>query len=186
MNNEESKQEEVLEEKAINEEITDQVVEETATDLTEQDQKIQELEKALNEMEDKFLRAQAELANMRNRNKKEREEAAKYRSQDLGKALLPALDNLDRALSIEPTDEHGDNMRKGIEMVRESLLHALKEVGIEEIEAKGQIFDPNLHQAVQTMPAEGDQTADEIIQVLQKGYRLHDRILRPTMVVVAQ
>ncbi|MGX6992486.1 nucleotide exchange factor GrpE [Vagococcus penaei] len=147
---------------------------------------VAELTEQLQEMEDKFLRAQAEMANMRNRNRKEREEAAKYRAQDLAKDLLPALDNLDRALAIEVTDDHGESMKKGIEMVRESILHALKEANVEEIEAMGHPFDPNLHQAVQTVPAEDGQDSDVIVQVLQKGYKLNDRILRPTMVVVSQ
>ncbi|MGY3766889.1 nucleotide exchange factor GrpE [Vagococcus vulneris] len=148
--------------------------------------KINEVENELKDMEDKFLRAQAEIANMRNRNKKEREDAAKYRAQDLAKSLLPALDNLDRALAIEATDEHGESMKKGIEMVRESVIHALNESNVEEIEALGQPFDPNLHQAVQTVPCEDGQEPDEIVQILQKGYILKDRVLRPTMVVVTQ
>ena len=144
------------------------------------------LKKELDEMEDKFLRAQAEIANMRNRHNKEREDAAKYRAQNLAKDLLTALDNLDRALEIETNDEHGEAMKKGIEMVREGMIHALKESGVEEIDPLGQIFDPNKHQAVQTLPLQEGQQPDEIIQVLQKGYILHDRVLRPAMVIVAQ
>lgn len=144
------------------------------------------LREQLSEMEDKYLRAQAEIANMRNRNIKDREAAAKYRSQDLGKELLPAIDNLERALQIEVTDEQGESLKKGIEMVMESMLHALKTAGIEEIPAKGEVFDPNLHQAVQTVPLEDGQKPDEIVQELQKGYILHDRVLRPSMVMVAQ
>lgn len=145
-----------------------------------------ELQAQLDEMEDKFLRTQAELANMRNRYQKERETLLRYRSQDLAKELFPAVDNLERALAIEVSDEQGASLKKGIEMVLESLHHALKEAGITEIPALGQVFDPNRHQAVQTVPvAEGQQT-DEIVQVLQKGYILYDRVLRPSMVIVAQ
>lgn len=144
------------------------------------------LKQELNEMEDKFLRAQAEIVNMRNRHNKEREDAAKYRVQDLAKALLTSLDNLDRALEIETTDEHSESMKKGIEMVREGMIHALKESGVEEIASLGEVFDPNKHQAVQTVPLEDGQESDEIVQVLQKGYILHERVLRPAMVIVAQ
>lgn len=144
------------------------------------------LKAELSDMEDKYLRAQAEIVNMRNRQKKEREDASKYRAQDLAKELIPTLDNLDRALEIEVIDEHGESMKKGIEMVRESMTHAFKSSGIIEIESLGQQFDPNLHQAVQTVPASEGQKPDEIVQVLQKGYMLHDRILRPAMVIVAQ
>lgn len=144
------------------------------------------LNEKLEEAEDKFLRAQAEIANMRGRFQKEREDAAKYRAQDLAKELLPAIDNLERALQTEVTDDQGASLKKGIEMVLESLNHALKQAGIEEIPSLGETFDPNLHQAVQSLPATDDQKSEEIIQVLQKGYKLHDRVLRPTMVVVAQ
>ena len=169
-------------------------VEEKETVETEEVEETKETEESLEEklqndldkMEDQFLRAQAEIANMRNRHKKEREDAAKYRAQELAKELLPALDNLDRALAIEVDDEHGEAMKKGIEMVKESMLHAFKESGIEEIKAEGEPFDPNLHQAVQTVPAEDGQESDVIVQVLQKGYILHDRILRPSMVIVTQ
>ncbi|MEG0284721.1 MULTISPECIES: nucleotide exchange factor GrpE [Vagococcus] len=144
------------------------------------------LKKELDEMEDKFLRAQAEIANMRNRHNKEREDAAKYRVQDLAKGLLTSLDNLDRALEAETTDEQSESMKKGVEMVREGMLHALKESGVEEIASLGEVFDPNKHQAIQTVPVQEGQKEDEIVQVLQKGYILHERVLRPAMVIVAQ
>ncbi len=144
------------------------------------------LKKELDEMEDKFLRAQAEIANMRNRHNKEREDAAKYRVQDLAKGLLTSLDNLDRALEAETTDEQSESMKKGVEMVREGMLHALKESGVEEIASLGEVFDPNKHQAIQTVSVQEGQKEDEIVQVLQKGYILHERVLRPAMVIVAQ
>ncbi|MGX6965725.1 MULTISPECIES: nucleotide exchange factor GrpE [Vagococcus] len=166
-------------------ETVEEVVE--AEENVETEENLEEkLQEELDKMEDQFLRAQAEIANMRNRHKKEREEASRYRAQELAKELLPALDNLDRALAIEVSDEHGEAMKKGIEMVRESMLHAFKESGIEEIKAQGEVFDPNLHQAVQTVPAEDGQDSDVIVQVLQKGYILHDRVLRPSMVIVTQ
>lgn len=140
----------------------------------------------LSEMEDKFLRARAEIANMSNRFKNERELLVRYRSQDLGKKLLPSIDNLERAMAIDVTDEQSVSLKKGIDMVLESLKSALKEEGIEEIPALGQSFDPMLHQAVQTIPATEEAPADTIVEVLQKGYQLHDRVLRPSMVIVTQ
>ncbi|MDT2753844.1 nucleotide exchange factor GrpE [Enterococcus pseudoavium] len=147
---------------------------------------VEELTSKFSEMEDKFLRARAEIANMSNRNKNEREQLIRYRSQDLGKKLLPAIDNLERALATEATDEQAASLKKGVEMVLESLTVALKEEGITEIKAEGETFDPNLHQAVQTVAADDDHKAETIVNVLQKGYQLHDRVLRPAMVIVAQ
>ncbi|KAF1302881.1 nucleotide exchange factor GrpE [Enterococcus saccharolyticus] len=177
MSEKENVSEELVEETPL-EETSVEEVEETVSE-------IDELKKQLEETEDKFLRARAEIANITNRNRNERELLQKYRSQDLGKKLLPAIDNLERALSAEVTDE-SDSLKKGIEMVLESLIHSLKEEGIEEIPAAGETFDPNLHQAVQTVPASDEHATDTIVEVLQKGYKLHDRILRPSMVVVAQ
>lgn len=77
-------------------------------------------------MEDKFLRARAEIANMSNRNKNERELLVRYRSQDLGKKILPSIDNLERAMAIEVSDEQGESLKKGISMVLESITVALK------------------------------------------------------------
>jgi molecular chaperone GrpE len=171
------KTEEIEKEEEAVETTEEEIVEVSAEDTLKQE---------LSEMEDKFLRAQAEIVNMRNRHNKEREDAAKYRAQNLAKDLLSSLDNLDRALEIETNDEHGEAMKKGIEMVREGMIHALKEASVEEIDSLGQIFDPNKHQAVQTLPLQEGQQPDEIIQVLQKGYILHDRVLRPAMVIVAQ
>ncbi|MGH1832931.1 nucleotide exchange factor GrpE [Enterococcus gilvus] len=147
---------------------------------------VEDLTNKFSEMEDKFLRARAEIANMSNRNKNEREQLIRYRSQDLGKKLLPAIDNLERALATEVTDDQSASLKKGVEMVLESLTVALKEEGITEIKAEGETFDPNLHQAVQTVPAEDDVAPETIVNVLQRGYQLHDRVLRPAMVVVAQ
>lgn len=147
---------------------------------------VEDLKKQVDQMEDKFLRASAEIANITSRNRNERELLQKYRSQDLAKKILPALDNLERAMAIEAKDEHSQSLKKGVEMVLESLRHALKEEGIEEIPAKGEAFDPTLHQAVQTMPAQEGQEPDTIVEELQKGYKLYDRVLRPSMVIVAQ
>lgn len=144
------------------------------------------LKAEMEELEDKYLRARAEIANIANRSKNEREQLQKYRSQDLAKKLLPSIDNLERALATDVADDQGASLKKGVEMVLESLKQALKEEGIEKIPAKGEAFDPNLHQAVQTVPATEELPADTIVEVLQEGYKLHDRVLRPTMVIVAQ
>lgn len=156
------------------------------SEVEEEANELANLQAEFDEMEDKFLRARAEIANMANRGKNEREQLQKYRSQDLAKKLLPSIDNLERALATEVSDEQGASLKKGVEMVLESLKHALKEEGIEKIPANGEPFDPTLHQAVQTVPATDELPADTIVEVLQEGYKLHDRVLRPTMVIVAQ
>ena len=141
-----------------------------------------ELEQALakaDEFENKYLRAHAEMQNIQRRANEERQTLQRYRSQDLAKKILPSLDNLERALTV---DGLTDDVKKGLEMVQESLLNALKEEGVVEVELEQ--FDPNLHMAVQTLPADDEHPADTIAEVFQKGYKLHERLLRPAMVVV--
>ncbi|MBG9367552.1 nucleotide exchange factor GrpE [Streptococcus sp. NLN64] len=166
----------------MSEEIKEEL-EQEMEEVTEETAEPSELELAqakIDELENKHLRAVAEMQNIQRRGQEERQLLQKYRSQDLGKAILPSLDNLERALAVEGLT---DDVKKGLEMVQESLIHALKEEGIEEIDASGD-FDPNFHMAIQTQPADEDHPADTIAQVFQKGYKLHDRILRPAMVVV--
>lgn len=146
----------------------------------------EELQQKLDEMEDKYLRAAAEIANMNSRFRTERQNLQKYRSQDLAKSLLPAIDNLERAVTADADEDQNESLKKGVQMVLESLHHALKEEGIEEIPAENAVFDPAVHQAVQTVPADEEHPAETIVSVLQKGYILHDRVLRASMVVVAQ
>ncbi|KRN95195.1 molecular chaperone GrpE (heat shock protein) [Pediococcus stilesii] len=147
---------------------------------------IKKIEDERDELSDKYIRAQAEIVNMRRRNEKEQAALAKYDGQKLAKAVLPALDNLERALSVESNSEHSEQLQKGVKMVQSNLLKALEDNHVSEIDAAGQTFDPNMHQAVQTVPADDDHPADTVVQVLQKGYILKDRVLRPAMVVVAQ
>lgn len=170
----------ILSEETKNEELVEEV--ETAEETVEETPGKSELDLAnerAEEFENKYLRAHAEMQNIQRRANEERQSLQRYRSQDLAKKILPSLDNLERALQVEGLTE---DVKKGIEMVRDSLIQALKEEGVEEVSLES--FDPNLHMAVQTVPADEDNPADTIAQVLQKGYKLHERLLRPAMVVV--
>ena len=138
------------------------------------------------DLEDKYLRSEAEIQNAQRRYSKERANLVKYESQRLGKDIRASVDNLERALQVKADDEASSQLKKGIEMTLEGLVRALKDNGIEEIKADGEKFDPTLHQAVQSVPAENDDQKGHVVQVLQKGYVYKDRTLRPAMVVVAQ
>ena len=167
---EETKNEELVEEVEAAEVPVEETPEKSELDLANE---------RAEDFENKYLRAHAEMQNIQRRANEERQSLQRYRSQDLAKKILPSLDNLERALQVEGLTE---DVKKGIEMVRESLIQALKEEGVEEVAVES--FDPNLHMAVQTVPADEDNPADTIAQVLQKGYKLHERLLRPAMVVV--
>ena len=125
------------------------------------------------------------MANIQRSNSRDRQEAAKYRSQPLAKGLVEALDNMERALAIEAKTEEGQAIHKGVEMVYDQILKAFKEEQIEQIDPIDQAFDPNFHQAVTTQPAEEGQDVDQVVAVLQKGYVLNDRVIRPAMVIVS-
>ena len=150
-----------------------------------QDTKIKELEKLANDNEEKYLRLYAEFENYKRRIQKDNQINATYKAQGVLTDILPSIDNIERALQIEGDDESFKSLQKGVQMVHESLLRALKDNGLEEILAEGKEFDPNLHQAV-VQDDNPDFKSGEVTQELQKGYKLKDRVLRPSMVKVNQ
>ena len=140
------------------------------------------LEAQLKEKSDRILRLQADFENFRRRTAKEKEELAAVITQNLLTDLLPLLDNFERAMAVEQTD--GEAFQKGVEMIFTQLREVLDKHGLEGIEAEGQPFDPNIHQAV--MRVENPDVEDgTITQVLQKGYQAKGRVIRPAMVQVA-
>lgn len=167
------------------EELSSQEDSSNSTQEEEVSSEVDELLHQIEELEDRNLRLQAEIANIQRSNLRERQESAKYRSQFLAKRLVDAMDNLERALQQEVKTEEAQAIHKGVEMVYEQILSAFKEENIEMINPINQPFDPNFHQAVTTQPAEEGQDTDLVINVLQKGYVLNDRIIRPAMVIVS-
>ncbi|MBT2643727.1 nucleotide exchange factor GrpE [Bacillus sp. ISL-41] len=147
--------------------------------------KVAELQGKLDEAENRYLRLQADFDNFRRRSRIELEASAKYRAQSIITDLLPAIDNFERALKMDVDNEQAKSLKQGVEMVYRSLLDALKNEGVEVIEAVGKEFDPHLHQAV--MQAEDENFGPNIVvEEFQKGYMLKDRIIRPAMVKVNQ
>ncbi|MCT6822463.1 MAG: nucleotide exchange factor GrpE [Apilactobacillus sp.] len=150
------------------------------------EEKVKELQAQVDDFSDKYLRAEAEMQNMQTRFKRERADIYKYDGQKLATSVLPVMDNLDRALQVEVSDENGKQLKQGVELVLKHFNKALSENGIEEIDVLNKKFDPNECQAVQTVPADDEHPADTVVEILQKGYKLADRVIRPCMVVVAQ
>ncbi|ONK24189.1 nucleotide exchange factor GrpE [Siminovitchia sp. FSL H7-0308] len=154
-------------------------------DSEDQAKKIEELEAKLQEYENRYLRLLADFDNFRRRVKLDKEADEKYRAQHLITNLLPALDNFERAMQIEPDNEQTRALLDGVNMVYKSIIEALKSEGAEQIEAVGKEFDPNLHQAV--MQTEDDEAGENIVvEEFQKGYMLKDRVIRPAMVKVSK
>ncbi|WP_314825882.1 nucleotide exchange factor GrpE [Selenomonas noxia] len=140
------------------------------------------LEAELKEKSDRILRLQADFENFRRRTAKEKEELAAVITQNILGDLLPLLDNFERAMAVEQTD--GEAFQKGVEMIFTQLREVLDKHGLQSIEAEGQTFDPNFHQAVMRVE-DSDAPDGTITQVLQKGYKAKGRVIRPAMVQVA-
>lgn len=160
-------------------------VEETVETKVEENP-LAELEAKNDALEDQVLRLQAEIANMKRTNAKDRQDLAKYRSQKLATSMLEVVDNLERALQSEANSDDAKALKKGVEMVLSQLQNAFESENIKVIDPMGEKFDPNFHQAVSVMEAEEGQDSDVVINVLQKGYLLHERVIRPAMVIVSQ
>ncbi|HDA1961090.1 TPA: nucleotide exchange factor GrpE [Staphylococcus aureus] len=170
-----------LQDEAIEETSDENVIEE----IDPKDQRINELQQLADENEEKYLRLYAEFENYKRRIQKENEINKTYQAQRVLTDILPAIDNIERALQIEGDDETFKSLQKGVQMVHESLINALKDNGLEVIKTEGEAFDPNIHQAV-VQDDNPDFESGEITQELQKGYKLKDRVLRPSMVKVNQ
>ncbi len=139
------------------------------------------LNKDLQEKKDRLLRLQADFDNFRRRSAKEREEISAVVTQNFCKDMLPLLDNFERAMAAETKDVEA--FQKGVEMIFTQFQEILKKNGLEHIEAVGQKFDPNFHQAVMRVE-DPEKEDDTVAQELQKGYMVKGRVIRPSMVQV--
>jgi len=153
------------------------------------EEKIAALEAEVAEMKDKSLRAMAEAENVRRRAEREREETSKYAITNFARDLLSVADNLRRALDSLPEhlreNEELDNFLTGVEMTEKELLGAFEKHGIVPIQPEGEKFDHNYHQAMFEVES-NDHPPGTVVQVVQTGYMIKDRLLRPAMVGVAK
>jgi len=144
--------------------------------------RVEELEKERDEYLDDLRRVAAEFENYRKRAARDQESLVARAHERLAKELLPVLDDLERALQAAAEHEEA-KLEEGVRLVHRELSEALAKEGLVEIETNGQ-FDPHVHEALLSQPSQEDEGA--IIEVLQKGYRLGDRVLRPARVVISQ
>lgn len=140
---------------------------------------------------DALQRERAAFINYRRRTEQERAETIQYASANLLKKLLPIMDDFDRALAAIPEEERKNNKWvAGVELIARKLHNVMEQEGVEPIDAKGQPFDPNLHEAVafedNADAGQGDKHEDTVSEVFSKGYKLRDRVLRPAMVKVTR
>ena len=143
---------------------------------------LQKLKSERDALLDRLARAQAEFENSRRRAAKEQQDFRDFATLDTIKALLPVIDSFERALQVK--SEPGD-FRSGVELIYKQLQDALAKLGVRAIPAKGEPFDPHYHEAIE-MVETSDVPDHEVIEELQRGYKLKDRLLRPAMVKVAK
>jgi molecular chaperone GrpE len=146
------------------------------------DTELQKLKAERDTLLDRLARAQAEFENARRRAVKEQQDFREYASADAIKPLLPVMDSLERALRVK--SEPGD-FRSGVELIYKQLQDALAKLGVRAIPAKGEPFDPHVHEAIE-MVETSDAPDHEVVEELQRGYKLKERLLRPAMVKVAR
>jgi molecular chaperone GrpE len=150
---------------------------------TQNNDPLEELRREKDSLQDRLLRTAAEFDNYRKRVERERRDLADYMKADILAEILPIVDNFERALQAPSSDT--DSLRKGVELIHKQMHDFLRKRGVTPIEALGADFDPNFHQAVihETSPSHRE---GEVIEELQRGYMLGDKLLRPAMVKVAK
>jgi molecular chaperone GrpE len=147
--------------------------------------RLAEQERVATENHDKFMRALADLENYRRRARQELEEVRLYGNETLISNLLGVMDNLERALQAAESSQNFEALRDGVSLTHKQLLESLGKSGLQPIEAVGKPFDPSLHEAIMQVEAEEGQEPNTVVEELRKGYTLHGRVLRASLVKVA-
>jgi molecular chaperone GrpE len=174
----------------ISEEAEKDIQEEPKAEDKEEEQpevdKVAEITSQYEEMKDKYLRLTAEFDNYRKRTLKEKSDILKYAAEEVLKDLLPVIDDLDRALKAVDAAKDIDSVKEGISLIINKFNDFLKAKGVKEIDALGKELDTDLHEAITKIPVEEEDKKGKIVDVVQKGYMLHDKVMRFSKVVVGE
>ena len=155
--------------------------------VTEEQTKEEKLEAELKQEKDKFLRLFAEFENYKRRTSKERIELFSTASEDVMKTLLPVLDDFERALTHIEEDKEAEELRKGVLLIYQKLIKTLEQKGLKAIEVnKGDAFNADNHEAITQIPAPSDDLKGKIIDIVEKGYLLGEKVIRFPKVVIGQ
>ena len=165
------------------EETKEETVQEETIEETKESE-ADKLKMALDNLNNQYLRLAADFENYRKRQAQEREALLKYGAEECMKKILEVVDNFDRALTMVDKIEDLDKMKETFQVLNKQLMDSLTKLGLEQIKCVGEQFDPNVHEAVMQTPTD-EHPEDTIINELQKGYKLGDKVLRPAMVAVA-
>ena len=199
MANKKKKEEEILDENGTNTATAEpQQTEQTDTKEAQSAQKeeekveltpeeeIVELKQQVGELKDKYLRIYAEFENFRKRSVREKLDMMKTAAQDTMSVLLPVLDDFDRAKKASDSPDSEEKLPEGIELLYHKMYNVLKSKGLEPMESNGETFDAELHEAITEIPAPTEEMKGKIIDTVEKGYKLKDKIIRHAKVVVGK
>jgi len=150
------------------------------------EEQLEKAEAELLELKDKHIRLQAEFDNYRKRTLKERMELLKTASESVLVGILPVIDDFDRAIQTLDQVEENSHLKDGVMLIFNKFQDFLKQNGVKEIEGKDQPFDTDLHEAITTFPAPSEELKGKIIDVVQKGYYLNDKVIRHSKVVIGE
>ncbi|CAM4266362.1 nucleotide exchange factor GrpE [Paenibacillus tarimensis] len=168
----------------VNQDIDSREEAEETVEATQTTDREKELEQLVEEHQQRLLRTQADYDNFRRRTQKEKEELAQYASMKLVGQLLPVMDNFERAIGASKESGDFDALSKGVDMIFRQMAQLLEQEGLRPMESVGQPFNPEFHQAVMTVESD-EYEEGTVVEELQKGYMLKEKVLRPAMVKVS-
>ena len=182
-------EEELLDDAQATEDQDDQevtVVKEGTEEPHEEEDEISNLKSEISNLQDKYLRSVAEFDNYRKRTTKEKAELILNGGSNAIKAILPVLDDMERAIENGAKTEEPQVLREGMELIYQKFQKALEGLGVKQIETEDADFDVDVHEAVAMVPGMGDDKKGKVIDCLQRGYKLNDKVLRHAKVAVGQ
>ncbi|MAG74296.1 MAG: nucleotide exchange factor GrpE [Euryarchaeota archaeon] len=164
-------------------EVTENFSEEEKSEESEIIDPIKTLEEKIQELEKEKQYSTAEIVNLRQRYARERNTLVKFSSMNLASKILPVLDNLEKAISIE--DNESDKFIEGVNMTLKSLRSTLENEGVQKIDARDKLFDPSFMEAIAVIPTPEGKEPGSVVEIVEEGYMFHDRVLRPVKVIVS-
>ncbi len=177
-----SNQDKIEKETEINEQDSQSIEKDLESESTE---KVEDLGQKLIEMNDKYLRLYSDFENYRKRTSKEKLDMIKFASEDTIKDLLPIIDDYERAMEDIDNQDISDTTKEGLRLIYSKLMNTLTQKGVKPINAKGELFDENIHEAITQIPAQCNEDKGRVIDEITKGYFMFDKVIRFSKVVVA-
>ena len=164
-------------------EVTENFSEEEKSEESEIIDPIKTLEEKIQDLEKEKQYSTAEIVNLRQRYARERNTLVKFSSMNLASKILPVLDNLEKAISIE--DNESQKFIEGVNMTLKSLRSTLENEGVQKIDARDKLFDPSFMEAIAVIPTPEGKEPGSVVEIIEEGYMFHDRVLRPVKVIVS-